>query len=217
KFTTCALLYYFTSTPPRALYPLSLHDALPISGEHREAELLHRRHRHRDDAVLERPGGIAGIVLEIQVAEPQRFAEPVRPHQRRAPRHQVPLRNPGDGQQILIPPDGSRTGRDPVPERRGVESAEIVLDLERPEALLAHKDRLRRKPPAALAAHQPAHRHLVPPLPPDSAPEGRHAGDRSHRRLQQKSPSNSARGSSLLSTGIRSEEHTSEFQSPCNL
>src|SRR2546425_5925729 len=52
QLLTCFFLFFFNDTAPTEIYPLSLHDALPISGtaDHRDDEvaLLEPRHRRPD-------------------------------------------------------------------------------------------------------------------------------------------------------------------------
>src|SRR5581483_12191560 len=91
------------------------------------------------------------------------------PAQRREPGAEVHALDPGTArQQHLVAPERRRTGLDVLAEVHAVDRREVVPGLERPEALLADRERLHRVAGAALPAleglrvGEPAHQVIAP-------------------------------------------------------
>ena len=77
-----------------------------------ETELERLAQRDRDDAVLEGVRGIARVVLDPHLAEPELGREPVGAHQRREAGAEVDRRVARDRQQVGVAPQARRPGRD---------------------------------------------------------------------------------------------------------
>ena len=106
------------------------------AGHRGQPEGVRCGHGDRDDAVLERVRRVAAVVLDPQPAHPERGGEvvgAVQPGPARAEVGRPGGRVGGHGQQRRVAPDGLRSGLDLLPGH----GAEVVADLERPEALLA--------------------------------------------------------------------------------
>src|SRR5207237_10202644 len=63
---SCSYLLSFTPQPPPALFPLSLHDALPICAEHGAVGLHHMLHAL---AQLRRRRAAGGVAITVEPAE----------------------------------------------------------------------------------------------------------------------------------------------------
>jgi hypothetical protein len=111
--------------------------------------------RDGDDAVLERVGGVAGIVLDPEPAHAQLLGQVVGPDQFGVARiHVRGLRDVGrHRQQVGVPPDVGRTGLDPLLEGVAAQG-ELVGHLERPETLHTGVVRAEFDAVAALATGQ---------------------------------------------------------------
>src|SRR5829696_305930 len=103
-----------------------------------EAELLRLGNGYRDYAVLEGVGRVCGVVLDPELAQSEPLRQPVGADQRRQPRLERIPGAPLEGQEIGVAPDSSRTRLDLPAGLLSVEVREVVGDLERTEALLAH-------------------------------------------------------------------------------
>ena len=101
------------------------------AAQHREAELAGRGEGHRDDPVLERVGGVAGVVLHPQLPDAERPGQVVRLDQpgEAGLGVAVLLHGARHRQQVLVAPDRLRSGLD----RRPGHLREVVGHLERPE------------------------------------------------------------------------------------
>ena len=97
-----------------------------------------------DDAVLERVRGVGGVVLHVQLADPEPLGQPVGLDQRRGARGERAGRLARVGQEVLVAPDRARTGLDLPPGGLDVELAVVVRDLQRAEAALADVASLQR-------------------------------------------------------------------------
>ncbi|GAY12092.1 DNA polymerase III delta subunit [Pseudonocardia sp. N23] len=154
------------------------------AAQHGEAELAGRGEGDGDDAVLERVGRVAGVVLHPQGAHTQGGGEPVGLDQ---PRHArlgvgVRLHVGRDRQQVAVAPDRLRAGLDgPAGDRR-----EVVGHLEGPETLRTGELRRQRRLVAALATGEGAGGAEVE--------AGRLGGrSKSHRRISSSSPHEAGR------------------------
>ena len=122
------------------------------AGQHGEAELAGRGQRHGDDAVLERVGRVAAVVLDPQRLHAQGGGEPVGLDEAGEARLGVgEARDVGRyRQECCVSPDVARPGEDVL----AGEGREVVADLERPEALQARVVRAERLSGPTLAADQ---------------------------------------------------------------
>ena len=66
----------------------------------------------RDRAILERQGGVAGVVLDPQPVDAEDGRQAIRIDQRRRADGQRPRRRRVDGQQLDVPPDTGRAALD---------------------------------------------------------------------------------------------------------
>src|SRR5215470_17613329 len=103
-----------------------------------EPELARLRHRHRDDAILERPRGMAdGVVLDPDLATAQLVGQVPRPDQRREA-HVVAHRHVTlDRQQVLVAPHARRPRGDRCACDDALERLVLVVDFEWAETELA--------------------------------------------------------------------------------
>ena len=124
------------------------------TGKRGETELARARRGHRDDAVLERVRWVRGVVLDVDVAQPERLTKPIGAHQRRPADRQAGQRYravagsrwwTGQRQEIGVTPDVLPSRLDPPAQRGAFTQAAVVIgDLQWPEAALAHIQRLER-------------------------------------------------------------------------
>src|SRR4051794_35703561 len=106
------------------------------AGDGLEAELARLGQGDRYDAILERVGGVGGVVLDPQLTEPEALGEAVGAHQGRQPRLEWIAGALGEGQEVRIAPDPTRAGLDLAAGLAGVEIGKVVGDFERAEAVL---------------------------------------------------------------------------------
>ena len=122
------------------------------AGRDLEPELPGLRQGDGHDPVLERPRGVEGVVLHPHLAQSQLRRQPVGPHQRCEAGAEVHRTGVGRGQQVAVAPDRPGPGRDRVARHGRGDGPVVVHDLERPEAVLAHVERLGRVRARALPA-----------------------------------------------------------------
>ena len=108
------------------------------AGDDLVAELLRLGDGDRHDPVLERVGRVGGVVLDVELADPERLGEPRRALERRQADRKAGRRRTLERQEVRVAPDRLRAGLDAPLDRGGVEAAQVVRDLERAEAALAH-------------------------------------------------------------------------------
>ena len=106
-----------------------------------EPELECLAQRDRSDPVLERVGGVGGVVLDPDLTEAQLGREPIGTDQRREPGAEVDRRIAVQGQQIRVPPDAERPGGDRFAGDRRLDRVVVVGHLERAETPLTREDR----------------------------------------------------------------------------
>jgi len=103
---------------------------------------------------------IGGVVLDPHLADAKPLGEPVRPDQRGHAGRQRGLRAALEGQEVGVAPDVQRAGLDlPAQLSRVVEAGEVVLDLERAEADVAHEARLEGVQLSTFLAFEGFHSH----------------------------------------------------------
>ncbi len=125
------------------------------AGDRVVAELLRLGHRDRDDAVLERPRGVADrVVLDPDLPAAELVGEVLRADQRCEPDVVADGDVALDRQQVLVPPHRGRPGGDRLARDDGLERVVPIIDLERTEAELADVDGGGRVATAALTAPQ---------------------------------------------------------------
>ena len=134
------------------------------AGRHLEAHGPGPGQGHRHHPVLERAGGVEGVVLEPQLAQAQLGGQPVGPHQGGEAGAQVDGAVVDGRQQVGVAPDRRRPGRDRLPGGGGGDGLVVVGDLERPEAAVAHVERLRREGAPTLTTSETLDEgHVSPP------------------------------------------------------
>src|SRR3990170_2265247 len=103
------------------------------------------RNRDGDRTVLERGRRVHRVVLDPQFPEPELRSEVVRAAERRVAGLEVDLRPlVEDREELPIPPQVPRPARNRVPRERLAHGVELVRNLERAEARLAHDEPRRR-------------------------------------------------------------------------
>src|SRR3954447_16345991 len=88
--------------------------------------------------------GIGGVVLDPDVVQPERRRETVGTNQGRQPGLERIARTLLERQEVRGAPDAARAGLDLAPRLGRVEIAEVIGDVERAEAPLAHVPRVER-------------------------------------------------------------------------
>src|SRR5262249_36048198 len=129
------------------------------TGERVEAELLCTRQRDGDHAVLERVRGVGGLVLDVELVEPEPLREAIGLDQRRPAGGRRGGGRAGERQEVRVAPHRVRPRLDLALERRRVTRGQRVADLERAEAAFADEARLERVGGLALLALQGICRH----------------------------------------------------------
>src|SRR5262249_10792539 len=110
--------------------------------------------RDRDDALLVRVRRVvARVVLDVELLAAELFCKPVRALQRREAGMEPGLRLI-DGQKVLVAPQTLRPARDRLARDLPLHLRVVVLDLVRPEALLADVNGRHRRAVAAFLAFQ---------------------------------------------------------------
>ena len=127
-----------------------------------------RRDGDCNDAIFERPRGIHRVVLDVQLGQTQRAAQPGCAQERRVAGGEIDIGDAADWKERLVPPDRRRSGLNDLTQRLAGESIVVVDDLQWAETLLAHVDGPRGIDGPAFAAaellligHQIASRHGV--------------------------------------------------------
>src|SRR5262249_9213249 len=105
-----------------------------------EPELQRLRQRNRSDSVLERVRRVERVVLHPHLAQPELTRETVGAHERRETGTEVDGVAVVDGQEVGIPPDGLRAGRDRLAADDRADCVVVVAHLEWAEAPLAGED-----------------------------------------------------------------------------
>ena len=127
------------------------------AGRHLEAHGPGPGQGHGHHPVLERPGGVQGVVLQPQLAEAELGGQAVGPHQRGEAGAQVDGAVVDRRQQVGVAPDRRRAGGDGLPRRGRGDLLVVVDDLEGAEAPLTDMERLGREGVAALPTPQALH------------------------------------------------------------
>ena len=107
-----------------------------------EPELPSRRQSHRNHPVLEEMRGVAGVVLDVQVGQPELRTQPARVAQRGHPIAEVDRRIVTGRQQGPVPPERPRAPLDVRPGDLRPDPFVVVVRPEGSEALLADRSRL---------------------------------------------------------------------------
>ena len=137
------------------------------AGDGVEAELARLGDGDGDDAVLERVGRVGGVVLDPELAaDAQPLRQPVGAQQRRQAGLERVARAPLKRQEVGVAPDPGRARLDLALLLGGVDPGEVVVGLQRPEALLADVERLERVLGPAFLAFERFESHLVLKKPP---------------------------------------------------
>src|SRR5690606_28436535 len=127
---------------------------------------------HRNHTVLERPGRVHRVVLDVEVVQPERLAEVLRAHQRRIPGADVDRVRRIDRQEVLVPPEAGRARGDACPGHVSADRVVVVGDFDGPEAEVADVARFERVFAMTLAtAKVGSETHAWSPKTP--IPEGR--------------------------------------------
>ena len=124
------------------------------AAEHREAELHGARGGDRHDAILVgQRRVIHAVVLDVELADAQRFREAIGLDERREARGEAGARLAGDRQQLAIAPQVARPRRDGLAVM-SCRDRRSRRRLERSEALVADEQRLGRERRVAHVALQ---------------------------------------------------------------
>ena len=122
------------------------------AGDAGVAELARLRDRDGDDAVLERPRRVDGVVLDPEPLEAERRRQVVGAQQRREARPEVHAVLRLGRQQVGVAPQRGRPGGDGLAGDRGGDALVVIGDLEGAETELAEEGRGERELAPALAA-----------------------------------------------------------------
>jgi hypothetical protein len=106
--------------------------------------------------------GLAASFLIPHLAEAQALGQALGADQGRHPGRERGLRRALEREEVRVAPDGKRAGLDPPPRFRGVEPAQVVGHVERPEAHLAPVASVERIGLAAFLTSKRLYCHVVP-------------------------------------------------------
>jgi hypothetical protein len=141
----------------------------------RHPELAGLRERHRDQAVLEREGGMArGVVLDPEVPDAEAPAEPRGRQERREARAVTDGRLAIQWEQLAVSPEVAGPGRDRLAGEAAADGVHVVHGQDGAPAFLAGGHGVRAPlPPALLALESDDEAHRIPRNRPERDRLGR--------------------------------------------